>query len=308
MSVSTRPQNIIIDTDLGDDVDDLLCIAFGLLRPELSVKAITAVSYETDLRCHLISALLRATGQGDVPYAPGIKLPLRPATATEIQQATEPTGYILNQYPVVEEADKVKPPSDDAVELIAQLVDQYANDITLVCIAPLTNIATALCRYPKLRTQISRIALMGGELGLHRREHNINWDAHAADIVFNSGIPLFMGTWDVTRGFYLNEEDCGRIGHTDTPLCRLLHESIKLWWPHKAWKPGPVMYDVAPILWSYAPEYFTSEPANVQVELGGQYTKGYTVRAPGEPNARVSTAMRAQEIHDLYLDTILGAV
>ena len=304
---TVKPYNVLIDTDIGDDVDDILALAFALLRPELSVKAITAVSYDTDRRCHLIKRLLASLEREDVLFAPGLKLPLRPATEKEIQNALQPAGYILNQYPVVREEDQsTLPPADDAVELIARTVKEYSGNISLVTIGPLTNIAAALCRYPEIRTQIRSIAMMGGEMNLNRPEHNVAWDAHAAEIVFSSGVPLFMGTWDVTRGFVLSPEDCDLIGRHESPLCKLLHECIELWWPHKGWKPGPVMYDVAPILWTYAPEYFTTEAMQVRIETRGEYTRGYTARGYDTPNAQVSKTMQAERVRELYLQTLFG--
>jgi len=299
-----NPQNILIDTDLGDDVDDILAIAFALLRPELSVKAITAVSYDTGRRCHLIARLLSCLGRENVDFAPGMKLPLRPAAKHEIAHSIQPEGYILNQYPIVRDTDKSAPPSADAVELIARTVKENAGNITLAAIGPLTNIAVALQRYPEIATQISGIAIMGGEINLNRAEHNIAWDAAAAQIVFASGVPLFVGTWDVTRRFVLSPSDCEAIGRNTSPVCQLLHESIKLWWPHKAHKTSPVMYDIAPILWAFAPEYFTTESMELVVETRGENTRGFTVRGHGPHNAKVTTNMQADQIRRLYLDTL----
>jgi purine nucleosidase/pyrimidine-specific ribonucleoside hydrolase len=297
-------QNIIIDTDLGDDVDDILALAFALLRPELCIKAITTVSYDTGKRCHLLARLLSCLEQSDIPFAPGCRLPLRPASPAERRNAIRPEGYILNQYPAVHDEDKATPHAADAIELIAHTVQQNVGDITLVCIGPLTNVAVALCRYPEIASQIRCIALMGGELHLNRREHNIAWDAHAAQIVFSAGVPLFIGTWDVTRRFVLSPDDCAHIKRNGSTLCRLLSECIDLWWPHKAHKPSPVMYDIAPILWSYDTGHFTTELKEVLVETRGEHTQGMTVGGVGAPNAQVTTDMQAEKIRELYLSTL----
>jgi purine nucleosidase/pyrimidine-specific ribonucleoside hydrolase len=304
-----KAQNIIIDTDLGDDVDDILALAFALLRPELCVKAITTVSYDTGKRCHLVARLLSCMERNDIAFAPGVRLPLRPATEAEYRNAVQPTGYILNQYGAARDADKsladkAASHNDDAIELIARTVQQNAGDITLVCIGPLTNVAVALCRYPQIASQVCAIALMGGELHLNRREHNIAWDAHAAQIVFSSGAPLFVGTWDVTRRFVLSPDDCANIKRKGSVLCQLLGECIDLWWPFKAHKPSPVMYDIAPILWSYAPGHFTTQPMQVLIETRGEHTQGMTVGGSGAPNAQVTTDMRAENIRELYLSTL----
>ena len=71
-----KPQKILIDTDLGDDVDDILALVFALLRPELDVKAIAAVSYDTEKRGHLIAQLLEIMGRTEIPFAAGMRRPL----------------------------------------------------------------------------------------------------------------------------------------------------------------------------------------------------------------------------------------
>ena len=260
------------------------------------------------MRCHLIARLLSSLGRDDVLFAPGMKLPMRPATLREIDNSITPSGYILNPYPIVRSEDKDVPHENDAVELIERMVKENANNITLVCIGPLTNIAAALCRYPEIKPLIRSIAIMGGELQSNRAEHNVAWDSSAAEIVFASEIPMFVGTWGVTRDFVLSPEDCQRIGEHPSPLCQMMHEAIELWWPYKAHKPSPVMYDVAPILWTYAPEYFTMEAINVKVENSGAHTRGFTIRGNGEPNAQVTLKMEVERIRELYLETIFNNV
>jgi purine nucleosidase/pyrimidine-specific ribonucleoside hydrolase len=77
------PQPILIDTDAGDDIDDVLSIAFALLRPELEIKAITTVTPHSARRAVLISRLLDTIGRQDIPVAPGMELPLRPLSPEE---------------------------------------------------------------------------------------------------------------------------------------------------------------------------------------------------------------------------------
>lgn len=90
------PQNILIDTDPGDDVDDVLALAFALLRPELSVKAITTTTFDTDKRARIVGKLLKIMGREDVPFAPGMNFPLRHIKPSEMEKLTEVGGYKLN--------------------------------------------------------------------------------------------------------------------------------------------------------------------------------------------------------------------
>lgn len=303
LSATKHPLNVIIDTDAGDDVDDVLALAFALLRPELSIRALTTVTADSARRAQIVAQLLKVMGREDIPYAPGMSLPLRQLSPEEFDRLTEP-DFRLNQYPFVKDPAALASPREDAIQLIGQTAEAHAGDIALIGIGPLTNIAVALRRYPKLAGQLKWIAIMGAELHLNHREHNILWDPDAASIVFNSGVPLFVGTWSVTRQFVLLPEDCERIRATGTPLTDALAECIDLWWPTKGGKPGPVMYDVAPILWSIDRDYYPTQSVHLTVENRSELSLGATLRGYGTPNAEVSTDMQAEAVKQLYLETI----
>lgn len=297
------PQPILIDTDIGDDVDDVLALAFALLRPELAVKAITTVSFCTPTRAQLVARLLKIMGRSDVAFAPGMNLPLRHISPAEMAKLTDLSGYKLNHAPFIKAGEPLPAGEDDAIALMKRVVDENAGEIILVGIGPLTNIATFLRRHPDCVLKIRAIALMGGELELNRREHNVGYDAIASEIVFSSGVPIFLGTWNVTRGFVLSPEDCARIKELHTPLGDALGECIDLWWPHKGWKPGPVMYDVAPLIWSFERRFYPTEKCAVQIDTGGGAAHGFTVRG-GDASIEVSISMLADEVRALWLDTI----
>lgn len=307
-------QKLIIDTDPGDDVDDVLALAFALLRPELDVRAITTVTPFSDRRVHIVRKLLR-TLRGDdhgVSVAAGMRMPLRRVETDEAARMTDNGGYVLNHYPWVtpEEEAREAPVDEDAAGLIIRTVNAHDGEAAVVCIGPTTNLAVALRREPEIAGRIRWIAIMGGEVHLNRAEHNVAWDPHAAEIVLTAGIPLFLGTWDVTRRFVLTPEDCDLLRRRGTPLTDALSRCIDLWSPHKGGKPGPVMYDLAPILWSLdrgTAGYYETRPMRVHVETRGEWTRGMTVvRHQGPANAEVTVDMRADLVRGLYLETVLA--
>lgn len=300
-------QKVLIDTDPGDDIDDVLALAFALLRPELDVRAITTVTSGADERASIVRKLLRIVGRDDIPVGAGWEQPLRRLTADEQAALTDNRGYVLNHAPFVKPGDfPAAAPAEDAASLIVRTAEEHAGEIGLVAIGPLTNIAVALRRKPALARQLRWIAMMGGEVRQNRAEHNIAWDPRAAEVVFASGVPLFLGTWDVTRRFVLTPEECEVIRGRGTPLCDALAECIALWWPHKGRKPGPIVYDVAPIIWSFSRDYYTTEPMQVQVETRGEFTTGMTIARRGEPNMDVTVDMRVEAVRELFLGTVCG--
>lgn len=299
-------QKILIDTDPGQDIDDLLAIWFALRRPELEVVGITTVTWPARGRARLINRLLRHLGREDVPVAAGMEYPLRAMSAEEIGWQHD-LSRSMNHAAFAEPLDaRDEPGPQDAVDLIINTIEQHPGKVALACIAPLTNIACALRRRPDIAGKIQYIALMGGELTLNRQEHNVAFDYIASEVVLTSGVPICMGTWDVTRRLVLPMSDCERFRRHGTPLAAAMAKAIELWQPAQSWKPGPVMYDLFPMVWAFDRSYYTAKPMPVRVETHGQFTLGMTV--PGGPasNIEVTTDIRAEELRELYYATVLG--
>jgi purine nucleosidase/pyrimidine-specific ribonucleoside hydrolase len=299
-------QKILIDTDPGQDIDDLLAIWFALLRPELEVVGITTVTWPAGERARLIKRLLRYLGRQDVPVAAGMEYPLRAMSNEEILHQQD-LSQSMNHAAFADPPDaRDEVGEQDAVDLIIRTVERYPGEVILACIAPLTNIACALRKRPDLAGKIKAIAMMGGELTLNRAEHNVAFDYIAAEIVLTSGIPICMGTWEVTRRLVLPISDCERFRRQGSPLAAAMAKAIELWLPAQSWKPGPVMYDLFPIVWAFDRSYYTTQPMAVQVESRGQFTRGMTVSSGSAPNVEVTTDIRVEELRELYYRTVLA--
>ena len=299
-------QKLIIDTDPGEDIDDLLALLFALRRPELDIRAITTVTLPAARRVRLVKRLLRHLDRTDIPVAAGMDLPLRAMSETELRAQSD-FSRTLNHYAFAEPEDpRDEPGSLDAVDLIVRTVEANAGDIALACIGPLTNIACALRKNPGIASKIQYIAMMGGELALNRIEHNVVFDYTAADIVLNSGIPVIMGTWDVTRRFVLSMDDVALFRRSVAPVCQALAAAVDLWHPVQNWKPGPVMYDLFPMVWAMDRSLYTTASMKVRVETRGECTLGMTVaRSDGVP-VQVTTGIQAAAVRELYLKTVLA--
>ncbi|MEX0776875.1 MAG: nucleoside hydrolase [Phycisphaeraceae bacterium] len=306
-SHAAAPVPILIDTDAGDDVDDVLAIAFAARWGRVDLRGVTTVGWQPEDRARLVRKVLDAAGAANVPVAAGSARPLSPQTAEVFARYSGPGK--LNHCDVVtpEERQRYAPVAEHAVDMIIRMVRGMPGQLTLVCIGQLTNIAAALKKRSDLAGQIKAIALMGGETELLRAEHNIVQDVAAAHDVLASGVPIFMGTWSVTRRFVLMPDDVQRLRAHDSELTRLLCLCIDKWAPHQSWKPGPVMYDLAPILWVGQPALIATKPKCVRVEAAGTYTRGLTMPVSGDPNALVSTDLDLPAISDLYHRTLTGS-
>jgi len=300
-------QKLLIDTDPGEDIDDLLALAFALQRPELEVCAITTVTQPAAGRARLVRRLLRYLDRTDIPVAAGMSFPLRPLGDAERRRQGD-FRQTMNHAAFAEPEDPRDAPEDlDAPGLIIRTVERHPGEVALAGIAPLTNLAVALQRRPEIAGQIAYVAMMGGETALNRVEHNVAFDPVAADLVLRAGIPLFMGTWDVTRRVVLSLADDGeRLRRHRSPLCQALARAIDDWHPAQSWKPGPVLYDLFPIVHAFDRSYYSTTPQAVRVETRGEFTTGMTVLQGGAPNAEVTTGVRAAEVRELFLATLLA--
>jgi inosine-uridine nucleoside N-ribohydrolase len=193
-----KPLPLIIDSDPG--LDDALAIGLAVARPELDVLAVTTVGGNADVRHCTENALrlLHAYGRDDIPVAEGAAGPL----VGQVVRATEVHGEggigTTELPPATAEAVP-----EHAVALIARLLREHPEPITIAPIGPLTNIALVLRLYPELAERIAHLSIMGGSIGEGNTtvsaEFNIYADPEAADIVFRSGVPITMMGLDVTH-------------------------------------------------------------------------------------------------------------
>lgn len=297
--------HIHIDTDPGQDIDDLLALLFALRRRDLAVAGITTVTMPAARRARLVKRLLRHLGRDEVPVAAGMELPLRHVGDEELA-AQRDEARTMNHACFAEPEDpRDDPGGADAVELIIANAERHAGALVMACIAPLTNLACALRRRPSIAGRIAQVLLMGGETALNRPEHNIAWDPVAADIVLRSGIPVAMGTWDVTRRCVLTAEDCRAFAASPRAECRALAAAIARWHPAQAWKPGPVLYDLFPLVQAVDPAFYTLAEQRVTVVTAEGPARGMTLPGQGAP-VRVTTGLDAEALRRCYLDTVLA--
>lgn len=298
-------QKVIIDTDIGDDIDDAYALAFALLRPELEVCGVTTVTGRADLKAELVAKILATLGRSDVPFAAGWTFPFH--IPGEPWRRFLPEGA-PNQYPAVREGDHLPAPTHrNALDLLMEVSERHAGEVGLITLGPLTNVAAAFQFDPMLPTRLAWIVSMGGEIAHYRLEYNVRADPVAADLVFRSGARLLLATASVTEQVTLAADLVKRLGRVDRPICRLLHRMTELWWPHRGEKAGPVLYDVVPVAWAFDPTLVRTERLCVQVQTAPGPAFGWTVVVPdGEPNMDVTTDVNEERLRNLLLETLTG--
>jgi purine nucleosidase len=210
------PISVILDTDIGTDVDDCLALALLVSSPELQLQAVTCVYGDTILRSRMVLKLLQLRGLLDIPVVAGAQKPLvsqRPI----YWEGHEGQG-------LVEDADDLQPTTGFAPDFIVQQVMSNPGQIHIIAIGPLTNIALALQQEPRLAANLAHLTIMGGvvrsidRLDLPLAEHNIVCDPEAAKIVFESGAPITLVPLDLTTQVEVTDAGLKQIQDAGSPF------------------------------------------------------------------------------------------
>jgi len=226
-------RRIVLDTDIGTDVDDALALALALASPELELVAVTTVSGDAALRARIAARLLALAGRSDVPVHAGCEAPLT-AGGGFARFGHEGQG-ILDDVHDVRDAIAAEP----AVDALRRLF-RADEELELVAVGPLTNIAAALERDPGLARRIARLTLMGGWIRsaaiagrplLPAVDYNLCSDAVASQRVLSAGIPTRLVPVDVTVQVWLTEADVEGLERAPAPVPRTLARAVRLWAP-----------------------------------------------------------------------------
>ncbi|PYV16015.1 MAG: nucleoside hydrolase [Acidobacteria bacterium] len=285
-SAAPKPVPIILDTDIGTDIDDAFALALVLRSPELDLLGVTTVSGDTAARAAIAAKMLSEYGAGNVPvYAgsPGKRLPCA--------QCRWAAGFHAPQLH-----------SQGAVDFLDREFTRRPGEITLLTIGPLTNLAALLKKHPDVGKKIRQIVMMGGSL---RRgyspgsgptpEYNIAADIPAAQAVFSSGIPILMAPLDVTARLQLDAADRQKIFSRGTPLSTALAELYKLWG-----QPTPTLHDPMAVSLLLDPSLCQIESLAIGVD-----SEGFTKELRGKPaNVRVALDTSPRKFIEFYLDRV----
>jgi purine nucleosidase len=298
---------IILDCDPG--IDDALAIAFAHGHPGIELVGITTVAGNVGLAKTTANALAvcEYIGAAGTPVTAGCAGPLlRPALdARQVHGESGLGGAVLP-------APSASPAAGHAIDYIVDTVRAAPGEITLVATGPLTNIALAVRREPRLADWVRRFVIMGGSAGRGNvtpaAEYNIWADPEAAAAVFRAGWVVTMLGLDVTLRTGASEAVLGRMRELGRLGTGLLLPALEQY--RSVSSPGgPPVHDVCAVAWVAEPELFGLVPARVQVELNGQLTAGMTVtdfEFPGEMNsgnAMVAMRIDVARFWDLTLGT-----
>ena len=211
-------RRFLIDTDTASD--DAVALVMALQHPDVEIEAITVVAGNVPVDLGVQNALYTVElCQQAIPVHRGMPAPLtRPLETAQFVHGQDGMGDI--GLPLSGRT----PASTDAIGVLRETIHQLARGITLVTLGPLTNIAVALRQDPSIAQAVSECIIMGGTGQGHGNttpvaEYNFWADPEAAQIVFESGMPVRMVGWDISRTYAVfDPEDRDALRAIDTPL------------------------------------------------------------------------------------------
>jgi inosine-uridine nucleoside N-ribohydrolase len=314
---------IVVDTDPG--IDDALALFFALAAPEVQLEAVTTVSgnVSVDLTTHNALALLELAGRGAIPVARGADRPLiRPVVYADYVHGRNGVGDVTLPEPQRE------PVALHAVETLIQTILGAPGEITLVALGPLTNLALAVRREPRIAEAVREVVIMGGALRVPGNvspaaEFNIYADPHAAQIVFHAGWPIRLVSLDVTQQTVMTREQFAGLAATGHPVTRSIQAMTDFYFDEFAAPRGVdsfSMHDPLCLAAAIHPDLIEWRRAIVDVELTGALTAGATVAyferaedldpalADGrKANILASVGVDRERFVALYTDTLTSA-
>ena len=288
-------QLVILDTDIGDDIDDAFALALLLQSPEIKLLGITTAFGDTELRARLVDRYLAAVDRRGIPVEAGV--------------ATQATNH-FTQAAYARQAPERQ--HGDAVGFLLREIKAHPGQITLIAIGPLFNEQAAIVRDAPTFRELKRVVMMGGSVyrgyggGIAGApvpppspEWNIRCDPAGARALLASGVPVFMMPLDSTQ-IHLTTQELGAILSHGSPLSDQLTLLYHQWTGAEAWR-MPTLFDPVAVSYAIRPELCPTKPMHLEVD-----DQGFTKPGTGEPNAQVCLKADAQGFREFLLKRILS--
>lgn len=303
-------KRILIDTDPG--IDDSLAILLALASPEVSLEALSVVhgNCSAEQGTHNALSILQLAGARHIPVASGCALPLvQPSLLAPETHGGGGLGYARLAAP------EQKPLSQHAIDFLIEKILSAPGEYTLVAIGPLTNIAMAMRKEPRIIPAIREIVCMGAAIRHQGNttplaEFNVYVDPHAAHIVYHSGVPLTLVPLDVTYQCILTSQDVQRLLRIESPVSRFIADATRFYMEfHDEYQhiDGCVINDPLALALTFAPELCDFEEHYVDVDIQGGVSMGKTFadfyKMSAKPaNMRVALGVRGRAFIELFLE------
>jgi len=285
---SMQKTPVILDTDIGTDIDDAFALALVINSPELELLGVTTVAGDTQARARLAAKLLWEAGGTwrKVPVYAG-----EPGKPQPIDQTRWANGFTTSALH-----------RSGAVDFMKTEINRRPGRVTIITIGELTNVAALLKSDPSMAKKIKLIAMMGGSVARGyepdskpEAEWNIKSNPEAAQTVFSSGVPLLLAPLDVTAMLQLDAAGRRRVFTHLTPLTNALTILYHLWGNET-----PTLFDPMAVAMLIDPSLGETQQLAIEVDA-----QGFTRVVEGKPaNATVGMRTDPKRFFEFYLSRV----
>ena len=284
---------ILLDTDIGSDIDDALCLAYILANPDCELMGITTVTGQAGLRARMASALCKAFGK-KIPIYPGAEKPL----VIEQHRKKAPLARNLGRFPHDRDF-----PRQQATRFLRDMIRSHPGEIVLLTIGPLTNIAQLFEADPAIPGLLKGLVLMGGVFtdripGAGPLEWNAMGDPHATAITYRHAVNVHRSIGlDVTCQICMNAAEVRR--HFRAQNLEPLRHFTETFLAHSD---CVVFHDPLAAITIFDAEVCAFERGHVEIELDCAHTRGKTrwTAAPGFGRHEVAFGVNVPRFFDRY--------
>jgi purine nucleosidase len=214
---------VILDTDIGTDIDDAWALGYALKSPAFQLLGVTVTDADTPARARVACKLLHRLGRTDVPVAVGRRT------------AAVPADRIDYQFAWAEDFESYKPIAMPAVQFLADTIRRNPNEVTLIAVGPLQNIGDLVRQHPDVVPLVKRVVLMSGSIGANAwsssavAEWNVKLAIPEAQAVYAASWPLTIVPLDSTTYVQLQDQEREALSRNRTPLVIALEALLRLW-------------------------------------------------------------------------------
>jgi purine nucleosidase len=304
------PKHIIFDTDPG--IDDALAILLALASPELVLDGISTIhgNASTAQTTRNALAVLELANASHIPVYKGCDLPLvKESLLSPETHGNTGLGYAQLPDP------QTKPKSKHGSDFLIESIMSKPGEVTLVAIGPLTNVALAIRKEPRIVGNVKEVIIMGGAIQhagntTALAEFNTYVDPHAAHVVFHSGMPIMLTPLDVTYQCIFTMDDLNRLLKIDSPITKFIADATRFYMEfHDEYQKidGCVINDPMTLALAFMPEICDYHDLYVDVDistgvgLGNTFADFYNYdKKPA--NMRVAMGVRPRIFMELFLE------
>lgn len=285
-------KKVILDTDIGSDIDDAVCLAYLLAQPDCNLLGITTVTGQPVERACLASAICRVAGR-DIPIYPGVEQPL----LIEQRQPQAGQASALGNWP-----HQTDFPRGEALTFLRETIRANPGEITLLAIGPMTNVGLLFAMDPELPSLLAELVLMCGVfLGdpqENRSEWNAKLDPHASAIVYRARAPRHRSIGlDVTMQVTMPADEVRQ--RFQAPLLRPVLDFAEVWFQHAE---RVVFHDPLAAATIFNPAICTFQAGTVTVDITHPERWGVTDWSAGgeAPPHEIAVDVNPQAFFDEY--------